>query len=221
MPAPTLTYEDLKALKPCAESLNVMARLKGSAKAWNGEKITAERARKAGATFEDIVWVASARAAIDKDVRRRLQLWLADCAARVLHIYEADYPADDRPRTAIIASRAFARGEIAEAAWAAATGAAWVAARAAWSDVATAAAWEAVRTVAWVAAIAAARAGARVAAMAAAMAAARVAARDAPSGAAWAAAWAAARHAEESWQFDRLIEWLSDSEPQELALCRL
>lgn len=41
-----------------------------------------------------------------------MQLYAADCAEHVLHIYEAEYPADNRPRAAIEAARAYARDEI-------------------------------------------------------------------------------------------------------------
>ena len=51
---------------------------------------------------------------------RTARLFAADCAARVLPIYEKEYPGDDRPRNAIRTTRAFARGEIDDAAWAAA-----------------------------------------------------------------------------------------------------
>lgn len=40
-----------------------------------------------------------------------LRLFAADCAARVLHIFEARHPSDERPRNAIIAARRFARGD--------------------------------------------------------------------------------------------------------------
>lgn len=152
-----LTYPEFEALSPCADSKRRVVRLLGGAKAWNGNSISAAAAREAGATFEDIVWAASAVARNDKDVERRIRLWVADCAARVLHIFEKERPRDDRPRLAIIASRQFARGEIGDAAWAAARDAAW-------------------------------------------------AARD------------AARDAEETWQFDRLIMWLSEDEPQDWPL---
>jgi hypothetical protein len=56
-------------------------------------------------------------------------LFAADCAEHVLHLYERDYPDDKRPRAAIEATRAYARGEIAVAAWAAARDAAWAAER--------------------------------------------------------------------------------------------
>jgi len=65
----------------------------------------------------------------------------ADFAESVLHIYESDYPNDNRPRLAIQAARDFADGKIDDAARAAASAAAWAAARAAASD----AAWDAAR----------------------------------------------------------------------------
>ena len=68
------------------------------------------------------------------------RLFAADCAERVLPLFERERPHDDRPRKAIEAARAFARGEITAAAWAAARDAAW--------DATWAAAWDA----AWAAA---------------------------------------------------------------------
>ena len=47
----------------------------------------------------------------DRD-HRLLAVWAADCAAHVLHLFEAVRPDDDRPRTAIELARAWARGEI-------------------------------------------------------------------------------------------------------------
>ena len=66
------------------------------------------------------------------------RLIAADFAEHVLPLFEADYPDDDRPRKAIEAARAYARGQITieqlEAAWAsaraAASDAAWAAERA-------------------------------------------------------------------------------------------
>ncbi|HXF64869.1 MAG TPA: hypothetical protein VNK95_24800 [Caldilineaceae bacterium] len=43
---------------------------------------------------------------------RLLALWAADCAEHVLHLFEAIQPNDDRPRRAIEAARAWARGEM-------------------------------------------------------------------------------------------------------------
>lgn len=152
-----LTYDEVKSLNPCSDSFSRVSRLLGGKTGWNGNRIDAESARKAGCTFDDLVWVASAIARKNADIERRLRLWMADCAARVLHIYEKTEKSD-APRKAITAARQFARGEINAAAWAAA--------------------------------------------------------RDAARDAAWAAAW----DAEEAWQFDRLVLWLSDNEPDDWLL---
>ena len=48
--------------------------------------------------------------------RRRAAAWAADCAERVLPLFEAAIPDDDRPRDAIARARAFARGEVTAAA---------------------------------------------------------------------------------------------------------
>lgn len=72
---------------------------------------------------DDIIWVAANHVG-DADYERRLRLFATDCAARVLPLFEAEHPDDQRPRRAIEAARAYARGEIdvaaGDAAWAAA-----------------------------------------------------------------------------------------------------
>ena len=45
------------------------------------------------------------------DDHHRLALWAADCAEHVLPLFERERPDDDRPRRAIEAGRAWARGE--------------------------------------------------------------------------------------------------------------
>ena len=47
--------------------------------------------------------------------RRIVAVWAADCAERVLGLFEADAPGDTRPRDAIARTRAFGRGELAVA----------------------------------------------------------------------------------------------------------
>ena len=49
---------------------------------------------------------------LDEQDHRSLALWAANCAEHVLPHFEGDYPEDDRPRKAIEAGRAWARGEI-------------------------------------------------------------------------------------------------------------
>ena len=190
-----LTYSELKKLEPCQGSLRDVAKLMGGARKWGKKRITAKEAIEVGVGFDDLLWVASAVALNDKDVERRLRLFLADCAARVLHLFEKEHPDDAGPREAIIAARQYANGEIRAAAGAAAGAAARAAARAAAGAAARAAAWDAAGAAARAAAWDAARAAARAAAGAAARAAAWDAARDAARAAAWDAAWDAARAA--------------------------
>jgi hypothetical protein len=79
---------------------------------------------------------------------RTARLFAADCAERVLPIFEKERPGDDRPRKAIQAARDYANGVIDAAAWAAA----WAAARDAAGVAAGAAARAAARDTAWAAA---------------------------------------------------------------------
>ena len=162
MPAPAISVAAIMKFNPCLSSMADARRVLPKRR-----RFTTAQARDAGVPFCDILWVLSAMARTDKDVERRLRLWLTDCAARVLHIYEKT-EASDAPRNAIIAARQYARVAARDAG--AAAGAAARAAGAA----AGAAAWDA----------------------------------------AWVAARVAARAAEEAWQFDRLIAWFSDDEPQ-------
>ena len=55
--------------------------------------------------------MTSLQALSEKD-RRLVAAWAADCAERVLHIFEAEAPDDDRARDAIARARAFAGGEL-------------------------------------------------------------------------------------------------------------
>lgn len=47
--------------------------------------------------------------------RRLVAAWAADCAERVLALFEAEAPGDDRARDAIARARGFARGELSAA----------------------------------------------------------------------------------------------------------
>jgi hypothetical protein len=44
--------------------------------------------------------------------RRIVAAWAADCAERVLYLFERNAPGDGRPRASIARTRAFARGEL-------------------------------------------------------------------------------------------------------------
>ena len=153
------------------------------------------------------------------------RLFAADCAEHVLPLWEA-HSDDDRPRRAIAAARAHARGEIGleeldaagAAARDAARDAAGAAAGAAARAAARAAAWAATRAAtrdgAWAAAKDAAKNATRAAARAAARDAARAAAGNAAGNATWGAAWAAtrdtARDAERVWQAEQLRDLIGD-----------
>lgn len=95
---------------------------------------------------EDVIWALRATLENSDYAARMIA---ADCAESVLHIYESAYANDRRPRDAVEAARAFARGEIDDA-----TGAAWAAGDAAGdaARAARAAAWAAEAAwAAWVA----------------------------------------------------------------------
>lgn len=157
---------------------------------------------------------------VDTWNERTARLFAADCAERVLHLYERSYPNDKRPRAAIDASRAIANGHITpaelaaarytarDAAWTAARDAAWAAPRAAAGAAAWAAVRDAGRDAVWDAVRAAARDAARAAAWAAARDVTRAAASDVASDAVWDTAWAA----EQAWQADRLRFYLTGGE---------
>lgn len=49
---------------------------------------------------------------LGEDDRRLVAAFAADCAERVLGLFEADVPGDDRPRAAIARARAYAQGEL-------------------------------------------------------------------------------------------------------------
>ncbi len=49
---------------------------------------------------------------LSEDDRRIVAAWAADCAERVLELFEAEAPGNSRPRDAIARTRAFARGEL-------------------------------------------------------------------------------------------------------------
>lgn len=77
---------------------------------------------------------------LDSKDRKALAVWAADCAERVLPLFERRYPEDNRPRKAVEAARAWVRGEIRVGEARKAALAAHAAARAATDDAARAAA---------------------------------------------------------------------------------
>jgi hypothetical protein len=127
------------------------------------------------------------------------RLFAADCAERVLYLYEKKYPDDNRPRLAIEAAREYANGKISDAE----RDAAWAYARDAENATERDAEWAAKSaaesTAEWTATWVAKRDDASDAAWAAESAAASAAVE-------WTAAWSA----EIAWQTKRLLEYLED-----------
>lgn len=165
-PKYALTYDDVKAMRPCADGLRAATKAFGGIDAWKSNPKGIRDWIDAKIDFDDILWVYCRDDVVDA---KTLRLFAADCAQSVLHLFEDKHPEDKRPREAIEAARKYAHGEITQAELAAARAAAWAAASAAWPverDAARAATWAA----AWDAA--------------------EVAAEVAVRAAAWAAAWA-------------------------------
>lgn len=114
---PTISLEQLKGFDPCDDRLEFIAPFLA-----NGP-LDAAGAAKVGATLDDLIWIASAVSRSDAGIETRFQLWAADVAAHVLHLYENE-EASLAPRGAIQTARDFLRGlatgEQRDAAWAAA-----------------------------------------------------------------------------------------------------
>lgn len=140
-----------------------------------------------GVSDADKIWLATRKGACSERVQR---LFAAACAERVLPLYEARFPDDERPRVAIQTATQFALGhattkELRSAA------------------VAAAAAYDAVAAAAAYAAVAVAAAAAAAAAYDAAAAA---------DNAAWRAVkHLSDRHAERAWQVETLRALLEDA----------
>lgn len=56
--------------------------------------------------------MAKSAQSLSQPDRRLVAAWAADCAERVLWIFEAERPTDRRPRAAIARTVAFSRGEL-------------------------------------------------------------------------------------------------------------
>ena len=161
---------------------------------WVGETIWIAEGRGKKIVIKDKVVFEQVRllSRLNRWNEKTARLFAADCAERVLLIYERKHPNNDRPRKAIESSRLYALGKTTINVLTAA------------SDAASAAAWAAASAAAWAAASAAASDAARAAASDAA----RAAASDAASAAASDAARTAASDAARKWQTERLFKYL-------------
>ena len=148
---PTITLRQLRARGPCSSAeygrvkrlLTKLSKLKGGCDA----KFTAQDVVNSGLRLDDLIWITSIGSVKKAEVDRRLRMWKADCAALVLPAFECEYPDDDRPRKAIIATRKHARGRMtmtSKKTTSAAARAAFDARLVAASDAAKGAAWAAM-----------------------------------------------------------------------------
>ncbi len=130
----TATISDLEKHEPCVDSWgSAVEKLRAYR---NGGDIpySVADARAAGVPLSDTLWAIDAMNR-DHGLDRKIRLFLCDCAAHVLHIFENRFPEDDRPRECIVFYR-----KNPEAAWAVeAPRAPW----AAWAAGAAEAAWAA------------------------------------------------------------------------------
>ena len=191
----TFTIDDVMDWKPCYSREEILKRTNGREK-YDIEYVIDH--------FEfstaDKLWLLQRSEFISE---KQLHLLACDFAEHALHIYEDQYPGDNRPRNAIETKRAWVTGEATDKELAAAGKAA---ARATARAAASAAARVAAR-------VASAASVAARAASAAAWATASAAARVAASSAAW-AAWAAsaASAAEKEWQLRTVCKALKEIE---------
>ena len=116
----SLTLAAIKKFDPCEDSFLRLAKILPK-----NRKITAQQARYLGCTYDDIIWIASAVAEDDLEIKKRLTAYVNDNAKAVLHIFEAAEPKDNRVRECIQATDDFLDGKISEEAWARATRATW------------------------------------------------------------------------------------------------
>ena len=148
---PTTSFRLLHDAGACKERYRFLAKALGGIKAYGvNTPITLLQILDING-FDDALWAL--RACDDAETFSRLLV--CDYAEHVLHIFEAEYPDDYRPREAIAVSRRYARGEATDAelsaAWSAAGSAAEAAARAAAGSAAGAAARADAGSAAWAA----------------------------------------------------------------------
>jgi len=145
---PTTSFRLLHDARACKERYRFLAKALGGIKAYGvNTPITLLQILDING-FDDALWAL--RACDDAETFSRLLV--CDYAEHVLHIFEAEYPDDYRPREAIAVSRRYARGEATDAelsaAWPAAWSAAGSAARNAAGSAAESAAWSAAGSAA-------------------------------------------------------------------------
>jgi hypothetical protein len=186
----TLTYHQFTAWMPSHyDRTRVVAALGGSA-AWGNNPKSMAQMRAAGVEFDAVLCIAGYMCAINPDILRCCRLFGADCCAHTLQFIDAKYTVDGRLRHAINQIRLFARGQ----------SSAFDLGTLSLGGDAASAVWWALPSK-----------GDALTSSTGGLAARYRAKIEEPN--ADAAAAARAWIAEREWQYDRLVTWLSASEP--------
>jgi hypothetical protein len=173
----TTTLEAIRKCEPCEDGWVKLLKHLGKTKA-DSEPLKFSTILESNG-LDDALWCLRT---LPVEHYYKIRHMAADYAERVLHIFEAAMPGDNRPRLAIEAARKFANGEIGHQERVAARAAAW---EAAGDAGAAGVAAGAARTAAW---------------------AARAAAGEAAGEAAWEAAWAARAAAGDAGAAERSLQ---------------
>ncbi len=132
------TFAAAHAVGACVEAYKKMAKALGGIENYGRDKPFTLTQVLNVLGLDDALWVLD-ECAMGADAHRIKHEYRADCAARVLKVFEKERPTDSRPRDAIKASRDYGADRIDDTAMAAAMAAAWDARVAARVDTMTAA----------------------------------------------------------------------------------
>jgi hypothetical protein len=114
----TTTLSAIRKHSPCEDGWENLLKYLGKTKA-DDEPLKFSTIVESNGV-DDALWCLRS---LGEDHYGKIRLLAADCAESVLHIYEKEFPNDDRPRNAIEAARGFANGKITEEELIAAAGA--------------------------------------------------------------------------------------------------
>lgn len=107
------TLDLLRQHDACRNGYRKLLRYLGGGAAWPSDRPIPLTTVLFANDITDAVWCLRAVLPAEEAARDRVaRLFAADCAEAVLPLFEHVCPNDDRPRLAIAAARAFARGEI-------------------------------------------------------------------------------------------------------------
>jgi len=139
----TTTFTKLRAANACTEGYKKLATHLGGVRKYGASTDIPVAIIMTSNGRDDTLWTLAH--ACGPEGEKIAHTFACDCAERVIHLYEAKYPNDDRPRNAIEAKRSWLRGDATDGELAAAWAAAWAAGdamAAAWAaGDAMAAAW--------------------------------------------------------------------------------